>query len=363
MEPIERVQVPDLFGAPTPEGFVSFNEGFGKIPGPIPSPPARAGFDPAIEWATELPAHPTEVTILRMHQTLPDSSFLQNITTALRMPAGVLQSNPVAESMSMQWRDKDGYRWSYDAEESRITFERIAQADVFTVNALPTNDWIISIAEVFMTERGVDRRAWGKPQLVFSWNDWWLYMRQGHRCMTFASVGAMRELAQNDSLTQPALPTLPFDTNVECVQPEFPSRHVINYHLSQDGQEVFGATGERVVAAELIVDLSTDLIQSGWFDLVQDVDRSNYPVLPLKETIVNLQRGGLRGTRSYGTADVITITEFERGLYRHDTEVDGTKRTYFIPGIHASGDVELSDGGKEEFQTFVPLLREDAYAE
>jgi len=363
MQPVEQARVPDLFGAPSPEGFVSFNEGFGGIPGPAPAPPVRTGFDPAIEWAADLPAHPTEVTVLRMRQTLPDPAFLQNITTALRMPAGILQSNPVAESMTMQWRDEDGYRWTYDAEKNRITFERIEGVGAFTVTVLPTNDEIINFAEVFLNERGINRREWGKPRLAFYWNDWWLAMLQEQRCMTVASVGAMRELAQNGSLIRPTLPTLPLESNVDCVQPEFPSEHVIHYHLSQDGQEVYGTAGERVIAAELMVDLSTNSVRSGWFDLIQDVDRSNYPVLPLKDAIVNLQRGGLRGTEGYGPQDVITITTFEQGLYRHDTETNGAKRTYFIPGIHASGNAERASEERENFQTFIPLLREDAYTE
>jgi hypothetical protein len=362
-QPVSESEKPEQFGSPSPEGFVSFNEGFGKIPGPAPEMPEKRTSAPAVEWEIDLPSHPTEVTVLRMYRTLPDPAFLQNITTALRIPAGALKSGPTAEAMSIQWRDEDGYRWTYDGGTHRVTFALIEPPETDTVNALPANDSLVGIADDFLNERGVDTRSWSSPGLAFSWNDWWRDVQLDNHCMTFASVAAIRELARDGSLVSPALPALPLKRDVTCALPEFPARHLIRYHLNRDEQEVFDNKGERAAVAELTVNAAANAAESGWFELAEEVDRSNYPSLALKDALENLRNGGLRGTSGYGAQDLITITSFKRGLYRHDVTVDGAIRTYFIPGIYASGDAMRPNGGREPFDTFVPLLREDMYSE
>ncbi|MBD3251723.1 hypothetical protein GF380_04705 [Candidatus Uhrbacteria bacterium] len=362
IQPILEVESPEPYGTPSPEGFVTFYEGFGKIPGPIPSPPARAGFDPRIEFDAEIPPYPTEISVLRQHQTLPDPSFLGNITTALRIPAGTLQEKPKTIAMTMAWMDADGYRWSYNAETNRLTFSNHQDISQPLTNRVIDDEAIIGIVEDFMNRRGVERRSWGKPRMAFSWNDWWRFMQEGNRCLNQDSLSALEELVRFGSLTDPEPPQLPH-VGDGCRDPQLPSKQVVHYHVSQDGLDVFGKDGNRVVAAQVTLDLHTQQILSGWLDLVQDVDRSNYPVMPQKDMLALLQRGGLYGTRGLTTRDVIVLKAFEQGLYRHDTTKNGTLRTYFIPGLHAIGVIERSNGTEDEYETFVPFLREDSYTE
>lgn len=361
MQPAMEFEKPEPFGMPSPEGFVMYNEGFDGIPGPAPSVPERTE-GPNVAWIVEPPPYPTEVTVLRMHRTLPDPTFLQNITTALHIPAGVIRSNSTAESMTVTWKDDQGYRWTYDAEENRIAFKRIEQSAIQTVTTLADPNAYTAIADAFLKERGVSyEREWSEPLLAFNWNEWWEYMQEGSRCMSTVSVKAMRDFARHGTFGDPTPPTLPFHTNVHCVEPEFPARQAVQYNLNQDGMEVYDERGQPSAAAELVVHAETNTVESGWFHLIQDVDRSNYPVKTERDFFEQLKTGGLRGTEPYPANAAITLHAFSRGLYQHTAEVNGIQRTYFIPGVHASGKIQRSDGTTEPFQTFVPLLREDAY--
>lgn len=349
-------------GTPSPEGTIAFDEGFGKIPGRAPITGELRDHQ-TVSWIVKPPTLPTRVTVLRKRQTLPNSTLLQNITTGLHVPAGLLQRSPISKQLKLEWTDDSGYHWSYDAEYGRIGFARSGlMHDVLTVPSLATPDLMGQAAKAFLIDRGAfPLQVWGNPQLAFSWETWWKQEEQSGRCMTQESLELIRSGAQDAHVLDEDIPRLP-QKNSSCVLPEFPNRNIIQFGFSQDNQIVYTANGAPMNGAEVVVRSDTQSVESGTFEMVQDVDRSNYPSISEQDMLTFLMRGGANGFPSWTASGIITYNAFSQGLYRHDVKVNDERRTFYIPAVRAEGVVMLTDGSRRPLVTMIPLLPLDQYA-
>jgi len=359
-QPIPKAQNPEPAGMPSPEGYVEFRNGFGKIPGVAPRPKTLAGGS-QIAWTVEPPRAITEATVLRREPTLTDPSFLQNLTTALRIPAGTLLAKPIAKKALIQWQDEKGYLWTFDAETNRITFALGANTNSLTVSSLPDDELIVAAAYQFMKDRGLADPSWGKPSLLFSWNAWWHQQQTTNTCMTSENVMEIRALALHPDVW-PLLPKLAPSSSGACATPEFPTKHVVRFQMQQDDQLVYDAGGNGIAIASIVVDADKNIIESGAIELQRDNDRSNYPVKSQSTVLTEVRNGGIRGTDGLAQNDRVSITDFTYGLYRDDVVTSGTQRTFLIPSLIANGTVTYANGATAPYTTLVPLVSNDSYS-
>ncbi|HWQ99482.1 MAG TPA: hypothetical protein VN397_01390 [Candidatus Methylomirabilis sp.] len=368
LPPVTAPTAPDAtstrsaLGEPSPEGLVGFKMGFGKLPGAAPSSGLPAGPRPSIVLGADIPVIPPDVTVLRERKTAPDEILLQNITSAARVPAGTLGRAPSASALTLRWRDDQGYRWTYDAALHRVGFDRITGADTATVSQLLQDDRLIQTAKAFLDERGALTRGWGKPELSFSWFKWWERALGENRCMNDAALGAVRELGKKGDADVKNAPLLPFrDSGARCVNPEFPTLQAVDYAATRDEQLVLNDRGESIFAAHLVVNVKDGTVQSGWFELPTDLDRSNYPALSANETLERLRAGGLNPITGSSPGVTITLNSFVIGLHKHTVTADDQPRSYFLPALWARGTVRRADGSTTGYATLVPLVRDDAF--
>jgi len=355
------VQESEPTGVPSPEGFVAFREGFGAIPGPSPAPISPRGATAEVTWTKEIPFIPSDVTVIRQHKSTPSVAILQNLTTALDIPAGAIQARPTTDVLTLAWRDGVGYRWSYNARSNHVAFDRITKSTRLISPALPGDEAIIRLATSFLDDRGVKQKT-GTPFLSFSWNVWWANEIKDNRCHSNETLARIRFIATQDPTIYPSLSVLPRRTEVAtCQPPVYPTGHVVNFHKVQDEQDVFDASGRQVLAAQIVVNATDGTAESGWFEIEKDADRSNYPARSLEDVTNHLLLGGTNDVTQFGPGNRIVINEFSNSLYEHNVEVNGEERTYFIPAITAYGSV-FRGGREESYSTVVPLLDLAEYA-
>lgn len=354
---------PSPTGEPTPEGFVGFKAGFGKLPGRAPKSDLPAGSRPSVALGTELPAIPLDVTVLRQRKTTPNESLLQNITTAFQIPAGVLGRAPKSTALTLRWQDNQGYAWSYDAASNRLTFERSAEPEAATISALLDDGRLVQISKTFLDSRGITSRGWGQPEPSFSWFKWWERQLAENRCMDDKTLAAMRAYRQKDGKDGATAPPLPLrDTGARCLNPEFPTLQVVDYSATRDEQLVLDRHGETVLAARFVLNAKDGSAQSGWYELQPELDRSNYPALSGNEVLERLRAGGLNPLAGSAPGLTVTFDSFVLGLYRHEVTLDGQPRSYFIPALWARGTARRADGSVSGYATVVPLVRDEEFA-
>lgn len=357
-----NVEVPQSKGAPSPEGYVTFNKGYGLIPGGNPLSEPRSDFAISVRWEADLPNIPPDVTVLRRRRTLPDTSLLQNITTALDIPAGALRHDPKSRVLNVEWLDDQGYDWTYDGRRARITFtlpDSEIQKIPATVASLPTDQAITERAESFLTDRGMLAKGWGRAFMAFSWNEWWKNHVENGRCMNANALLSIQSIAKKVDLSK--LPDLPMRKFASCKDPEFPNIQHAQLSLSQDNQIVYDQNGVPYIAAQ--VDIRTDTLQviSGSIELMKDLDRSNYPAMSLSTFVEHLRRGGVAGFPDEASGGEVVITSFRWGLYRHDVVIENEERTYFIPAIQGQGTISYWDGSVHPYSLIIPLAEDGEY--
>lgn len=350
-------------GTPSPEGPIAFREGFGKIPGRSPMTGSPRDYR-SVSWIAKPPSLASHITVLRKRQTLPNAKLLQNLTTGLGIPAGLLQQSPTTKQLRLEWVDNSEYHWSYDAEYGRIGFVRSKVVrDALTVPSLSSAEKMGQSAKTFLVERGVfPLRAWGNPELGFSWSAWWKQEEASGRCMTNETIADLRSTAQDAHVSDEDIPRLPQATNASCSEPEFPNRTLIQFGFNQDGQVVYDTDGTTVSGAEIVVRSDTQDVESGTFELLADADRSNYDSISEQEMLDFLMRGGAGGFPSWTLGGTVVYNAFSQGLYRHNAKENDERRTFYIPAVRAEGIVTLADGNKRPLVTMIPLLPLDQYA-
>lgn len=353
-----------ITGTPSPEGIVTFREGFGKIPGDIPLAGVKSNFSITVRIEGSLPTFPNEVTVLRRRKNLPDSNFLENLTTALSVPSGALRKNPQTQDLAISWKDDTGLAWSYEGKDAKLSFSRVGADTILPVtSAIPNDDLIKQAAKNFLTEKGLFTKGWGEPFLALSWKNWWNGAQLQGQCTDEQAIQIVKQLAQTNSFEYEKLPKLPLRSSGEaaCIDPVFPLIATVRFSLSQDEQLAYDKYGNPFVAAEVTLRTDTMEVISGSLEITKDIDRSNYPSMTKQRFIDQLRRGGVGGLADEADQGTIVLKTFNWGIYRHDAIVDGELRTYFIPALQTEGQLTYVDGSSRSITMIVPLLAEDKY--
>jgi hypothetical protein len=356
--PITPIATSTDSGVPSPEGVITFRQGFGLLPGKNPMPADRPSSPVRVDWK-DLPEIPPNVTVIRKRSTLPNATVLQNVTSAMNIPIGTLQLNPKTEAFAVQWKDVSGIRWRYDAATDRLVFEQ-ASATVALTSAVPGSDVELTRAgETFMNDRGLFSETWSAPYLVYSWEQWWAERKKEGKCMTKNSIAVIRKMAEQSSLHFDLLSSLSTDGGKECVAPEFPNVQVIRFSASQDGEQIYGDDGTSFISGEVMLRADTNEVVRGWAELKRDADRSNYEAIQPDRLETYLRQGGVSGFPP--NAISYSVTRFHKGEYRYVALVNGEERTFYIPAVQAEGTITYQNGSPAPYAIVVPLTREDQF--
>jgi len=345
LAPTTTIKVAQPFADQAQSQAVAINQGFGKLPR-IPVPASRAN----VKIKAALPKLSPNITVLRLRQGLPNDTELKNLTNALEIPAAVLGSYPKTKEMEIEWRDDQGFRWSYRASDRSLEFRNTATSGPLTVAALKPYDELITTANSFIFARGF-RSLFYRPGLMDpDWYMWWANGVTNRKCMDTATVKQIRSIAASDPLLAGGPPPLVPDAG-GCAKAEFPSRTAVRYHALLDERDIVRADGSYVNGAEIVVDQSNKSIVSGKINLFYDPERSDYPALTNNQVIDALERGGLSGA----TGDIEVTTLDFVFLRLEDTSVSPPS-VYLIPSVMGKGTRARPDGQTQAFNIVTPLL-------
>lgn len=360
-------------GEPSPEGFVAFRRGFGKLPAPARPPIRNKGYQKfSVTFSAALPIIPPEVTVLRQRLTVPNQTILENLALAQRLPSGVLGRAPVSASLSLGWTDNQNFYWQYDAVENNLTAVYINKSlEAKTVSDLPNDSKLLQTAKAWLDGRGVSTRDWGNPNPGISWEKWWQQMQIKNRCMDQKSLDAIREFTHL-SAEDAVLPSLPKRDSVSrCLNPEFPAIQMIRYPKLRDGLPVIDWRGQPIMAAWLYINVKRDRAIYASFELPTELDRSNYPALSSDEVLARLKAGGLNPppaieTSASSSPATVTFNDLTLALLEYRTDdtlshANGQRRFFFIPALSARGQIRYMDGTTSSYTTLVPLIKDDEF--
>ncbi len=320
--------------------------GFGALP-KIQIPAGRA----KVTLKKELPKLPPEITVLRLRLGTPDDVKLRNLTNALNIPAGMLGNFPQTTELNLEWKDDQGYRWSYRASARTLEFWNTATSGPLTLSELKPYSDVLATADSFIFARGLKGMYYRQGLVRPDWYGWWSDAQSRGLCMDRNVLNTVRALSSSAVLTGGVLPPLVAKETGACVKPEFPSRQVIAYRALLDEQDVVRPDGSYFDGAEIAIDSARGIVSSGRLNMYYDPERSNYPALSKEKVAALLAQGGLSGA----TGDM-TMTDYDFVLLRLDDESVTPPDAYLIQSILAKGTRALANGATEPFNIVVPLL-------
>jgi hypothetical protein len=340
-------KVAQPFANPATNEHVAAEKGFGKLP-KIEVPPSQA----KVTVSAVLPHLPPNVTVLRVRRGLPNDTELKNLTNALNIPAAVLGNFPSAREMQLEWRDDQGFRWSYRATERVLEFRRTATSGPLTVDLLKPYDELVTTANSFIFSRGFRPQYYRSGLMAPDWHMWWANGLANGRCMDAETIRGIRGIAASDPLLASSLPALSPNTN-RCAKPEFPALTAIRYRAMLDERDVVRRDGSYVNGAEIVVDNSNKAIVSGKINLFYDPERSDYPALTNEQAMDFIKRGGLSGATGE-----IEISSLEFVFLRVEDESTTPPSAYLIPAALGKGTHLRPDGQTQAYSIVAPLLVE-----
>jgi hypothetical protein len=209
------------------------------------------------------------------------------------------------------WKDAVGVSWTAEADGRRVDFSDEAHPMTsLTVSALPSTESATQLARAFLEDHGVSIERFGVPYVYQDWS----------------------ALQKNTVL---------------------PSRMVVRFNTTQDGQGIFSDSGMPHVGAELIIDAAAGRVVSGFFTFAADPYRSDYPGLTQTEAEARMVRGG-QGSTPNGNVTVTTI-HFE--WYAIESADDPPTR-YLYPALVGEGTIEYADKTTAPYRIVVPLVKQ-----
>lgn len=338
-------KVAQPFANPSVSQHIAAEKGFGKLP-QIEVSPSQA----KVTVSASLPRLPPDVTVLRVRQGLPNDTELKNLTNALNIPAAVLGNFPSAREMSMEWRDDQGFRWSYRASERTLEFWNTATSGPLTVDLLKPYDELVTTANSFIFSRGFRPQYYRTGLMIPDWHMWWANGLANGRCMDAETIRSIRGISASDPLLAGLPGALSRDAN-RCVKPEFPARTAVRYRAMLDERDVVRRDGSYVNGAEIVIDHSNKSVVSGKINLFYDPERSDYPALTNDQALDFIKRGGLSGA-----SGEIEITSLEFVFLRIEDDSTTQPNIYLIPSVLGKGTHLRPDGQTQAFSIVAPLL-------
>ncbi|MBU1907846.1 hypothetical protein KKF59_01795, partial [Patescibacteria group bacterium] len=152
---------------------ISQNQGFGNIP-PTPVARLRPGVSGSVHITAEMPSLQKSVTVLSVKTGLPNGTQLRNIAGSFNLPGGIIGSNPISQSLKLEWRDADQVMWSYSGAERKIDFiDETKPLKTLTVSSWPEKTVITENALAFLSAHGINQRRFGDPYILPDWSAWY----------------------------------------------------------------------------------------------------------------------------------------------------------------------------------------------
>lgn len=329
---------------------IAQTKGFGEIPA-VPAPQLKPGSRGSVRLLAEVPNIPSNVTVLRINDGRPDENLLRNASDALDIPSGLLGTTPVGHDVVVTWKDAAGISWRAAAQGRRVEFDDEAHPlKSLTVSSLPTAGSATQLALTFLEDHGVSLKRYGAPYVDPDWSAWWDAQKASGRCMDGRTLQTIRSFSASTSSDAIVFPTL---STTGCVGAEFPSRMVVKFNVTQDGQGIFANNGMPRVGAQLVIDAAAGRVVSGFFTLGADPYRSDYPGISQDEAEARMVRGGQGGTPN-GAVAVNTI-RFE--WYAIESTDDPPVR-YLYPTLVGEGTIEYPDKTTAPYRIVVPLVKQ-----
>lgn len=373
-----------------------------NMPRPLPMPKPRPV---TVEYIIEdkLPAWSAAGDVLRVGKTLPDAQIVSGFAKQAGLPAEITNGISTVASLNLQWVDRDGYTWTYDAANRSVSFwketsfaeergdGRTALDEQEILKA--ANDFLD--AHGFSAIRGRGAQIQELPQL--------LPLMQGRADKTGMmpcfmggvettgvgtapsglKSGAVTPVIQQGSarpatgvpspkLTAAKPLSARSATKNGQISPDFypypcwwPVQATVTYPGEREGRRITDGYGTDVNTTNLAVDLRSKQVVNGFIQLDDGVERSVYPLIDQDAAKRRLQSGGRNPVWPWGseTGNIkVRLKKLELVWMRHDVWQGGLSDTYYLPALRASGTVERGKNvPPEDYRTTVPLLADGVF--
>lgn len=353
---------------------------------PVPAPKPRPA---TIEYFIEgqMPTWGSEGEVLLAKKQLPDTTTVGKFAQQAGLPAEVTGSIAGVTSLNFQWKDRDGFIWTYDAANRTASFykETSDGAEDQRIKPLFDEAESLKIANDFLDAHGFSaiRKREGKVQDLPQFlplmkgaeetKEAMPCIQEGGSGVESAGVGrggvglAVAEPAVG--IAVPDKPQPPATGNAApAIYPSpcwWPIQATVTYPGEREGRKIADSYGADMNTTSLAVDLRTKQVVNGYIQLDENMERSSYPLIDEAAARRRLQSGGRNPVWPWGneTGNIkVRLKTLKLVWMRHDAWLNGTSDTYYLPGLRATGSVERGEGMEpEEYRTIVPLLADDAF--
>ena len=303
------------------------------------------------------------------------------------LPAEVTGSIAGVTSLNFQWRDRDGFIWTYDAANRTASFYKETSDGAEDRRVKPSFDEAesLKIANDFLDAHGFSaiRQRGGKVQDIPQF----LPLMEGTGetkgdmpCIQEGGAGVESSgagrggvgfavAAPAAGIAVPDKPLPPAAGNAApSIYPSpcwWPVQATVTYPGERDGRKIADSYGADMNTTSIAVDLRSKQVVNGYVQLDEAMERSSYPLIDQETAKRRLQSGGRNPIWPWGNESgniKVRLKTIDLVWMRYDAWQDGTSDTYYLPGLRANGSVERGPGMEtEEYKTIIPLLADDAF--
>lgn len=347
----------------------------GVIEKPLPSPVPRPK-PVTVEYtiATDLPSWGSTGDVLQAQPALPDMNIASGFARSAGLPSQAIGSGSKVTTVSLQWRDADGYSWTFDAGSRNVSFwkeqpyARIMMPETADANAAPPKideQAVLRAADAFLDAHGFSdiRKTGGKIQEM----PWIGGMMRSDAAavMPCPAVEAQTKEARPEA-TMMIEPGGTGGSGIAYPCGWWPQQVTVVYGGTLENRNVVDAGGWPAQNASISVGIRTNDVENGAIQLATNVSRSSYPLIDAETAKKRLQSGALNPVWPWGneTGTIkVTLSKISLVWMRYDAWVDAEQETYYLPALLAEGTVERGIKGQqpEEYRTVLPLVSDEAF--
>jgi hypothetical protein len=352
---------------------------------PIPYPQPRPV---TVEYILDaaIPAWGAEGDVLQVAKSLPDTSTVRSLAGQSGLPSQISDSVRELSSINIQWTDRDGFQWTFDAGSHNTSFWKDQIYKDTNEQSAPKLDQnaVLKAADAFLDSHGFSaiRERGGAiqdlPRII-------TMMKQDGSGSSMPCRAMMQNGGGAEYAVPPSAPSPAPDTNVKsaavqgtatpdaAVEPAiypnpcgwWPQQVSVSYANTKEGKPVSDPYGNDSVAAMITVDMRTNQVTNGNVMLDESAMRSAYPLIDQETAKRRLESGGRSPVYPWGSEGgnvTVHLKTIEVVWMRYDSWKNNAVETYYLPGLLAKGTLDRGKGfDPEDYRTIIPLLKDDVF--
>lgn len=348
----------------------------GVIEKPLPSPVPRPK-PVTVEYtiAADLPSWGPTGDVLQAQPSLPDMNVAGGFARSAGLPSQAIGSGSKITTVSLQWRDTDGFSWTFDAGSRNVSFwkeqpyARIMMPETADANAAPPKideQAVLRAADAFLDAHGFSdiRKTGGKIQEMP-----WIAEMTGSDASASIMPCPVFETQAKEARPEAAMmaePGAPGGSGVAYPCGWWPQQVTVVYGGTLEGRNVVDMGGWPAQNATVSVGIRTNDVQNGAIQLATNVSRSSYPLIDAETAKKRLQSGALNPVWPWGgeTGTIkVTLSKISLVWMRYDAWIDAEQETYYLPALLAEGAADRGIRGQkpEDYRTVLPLVADEAF--